>query len=107
MDAWEQGKSSPDHKKRVQSSERLTEERRTLKRAAHAARQNVAKARRLDEDILRGDRDLDDLTSTDQTLLDDFKSGRLTRISAECDAAFGWSGDRRAATGSASDRMGR
>ena len=107
MDAWEREKSSPEHKKRMQVSLHRTEERRSLKRAAHAARQNVAKARRLDEDILRGRRHVDDLTSTDQTLLDDFKTGRLTRISAECDAAFGWSEDRRAATGSASDRMGR
>ena len=34
IDAWEQEKSSPDHQKRMQISERLTEERRSLKRKA-------------------------------------------------------------------------
>ena len=37
MRAWEEEKSSDDYKKRMQISERLTEERRALKNAAHAA----------------------------------------------------------------------
>ena len=105
MDAWEQEKSSEEYKKRRQISERRTEEQTQRKKAAHDARWALAKARRLHDDIRRGDRNWHDLTSTDQALLDDFNSGKLTRIKAQCDPAFGWSEEMRSAMSSASSRM--
>ena len=63
MTAWEQEKSSEDYKKRVQVSQRSTDEHRALKKAAHAARQTFARAKRINDAILRGSRAWEDLSN--------------------------------------------
>ena len=45
MSAWQQEKLSEDYKKRKQISEELTNERRALKNAAHAARQALVRGK--------------------------------------------------------------
>ncbi len=107
MTAWEQEKSSDDYKKRVQVSQRSTDERRALKKAAHAARQALARAKKINGAILRGSRAWEDLSNTEKALLDDFNSGSLIRIRDECDAAFGWNKQMRGDAGSAAARVGR
>ena len=88
-------------------SERKTAERRALKNAAHAARRAFARAKKINDTILRGSRAWEDLSSTDEKLLDDFNSGSLMRIRDECDAAFGWNKQLRDDAGSAAARVGR
>ena len=41
MNAWEQEKTTEEYKKRVEISERRTEERTRLKNAAHEARRDL------------------------------------------------------------------
>ena len=107
MDKWEEEKQSADYKKRVEISEKLTEERRALKKAAHAARQELVRASRINGAILRGTKDWNDLTATEKRLLDDFNSGKLFRIRDQCDAAFGWNQSIRSAVSSAASRVGQ
>ena len=107
MTAWEQERSSDAYKKRVQVSQRLTDERRELKNAAHAARQAFARATRINDAILRGSKLRNDLSNDEKALLADFNSGSLIRIRDECDAAFGWNKQMRDAAGSAAARVGR
>ena len=76
-------KSSEEYQQRKQVSERLTEERRALKDAAHKARQDLVKARKLSSAHWSS------LSSEEQNLLTDFQSGELERIRDDCDRAFG------------------
>ena len=99
--------NSEDYKKRVQVSERLTEERRQLKSNAHAARQEVARGQMLNADILCGVRVWRNLSDRENVLLDDFNSGKLHRARDACDEAFGWNREMRSAAGSAASRVGR
>ena len=108
MAAWELEKNSDDYKKRVQVSERLTEERRQLKKSnAHAARQEVARGQMINADILCGVRVWRSLSDREKVLLDDFNSGKLHRARDACDEAFGWNKEMRSAAGSAASRVGR
>ena len=66
MQAWEREKSSPDYQRRREISERLTEERSVLKKAAHAARQELARARKIDGAINNDMRDLQDMSQNDR-----------------------------------------
>jgi hypothetical protein len=99
MTACEQEKSSHEYQQRKQISERLTEERRALKKAAHKARQDLVKARK----IIRAN--WWNLSREDQTLLTDFQSGQLDRIRDDCDRAFGWNQQMRTNMGSTASRM--
>ena len=107
MTAWQNEKASDEYKKRMQISERLTEERRALKKAAHTARQDLLRGAKLNAAILRGSRVWDHLSHWEKELLEDFNSGKLTRARDDCDAAFGWSKQMRSAAGSAVSRMVR
>ena len=91
----------------MQISQESTDERRALKKAAHAARRAFARAKKINDAILRGSRAWEDLSNTDNKLLDDFNSGSLMRIRDECDAAFGWNKQMRDDAGSAAARVGR
>jgi len=64
-------------------SECLTEERRALKNAAHKARQDLVKAKKLSS------ANWWTLSEEDQTLVTNFHSGQLDRIRNDCDRAFG------------------
>ena len=105
MSAWEQEKASDDRKKRVETSERLTKERIDLKRKAHAARQDLARAQKVETAILLGARVYESLSLVERNLLDDFNSGKLHRVHDECDAAFGWNKEKRDAALSAAQRI--
>ena len=107
MRAWEEEKSSDDYKKRMQISERLTEERRALKNAAHAARAALVRGQQIHATILRGSTQRAALSDQDRALLDDFICGMLARVRDECGAAFGWNREMRTAAGSTANRMGR
>ena len=52
MIAWDEEKATADYKKRVELSERNTEERRELKKAAHAARLKLLEGKKLNNAIL-------------------------------------------------------
>ena len=99
--------NSEDYKKRVQVSERLTEERRQLKSNAHAARQEVARGQMINAAILSGARVWRDLSDKEKVLLDDFNSSKLHRARGACDEAFGWNKEMRSVAGSAASRVGR
>ena len=103
MRAWEEEKASEDYKKRMQISERLTKERRDSKNAARAARQALARGRKIHALV----RDEARLSDQDRALLDDFISGKLARDRDERDAAFGWNTEMRTSAGSAAISMGR
>ena len=108
MQAWENEKRSLDYQKRREISERLTKERNVLKKAAHDARQELARASKIAELLAKssdGDRDFHDLSQKDKNLLDAFHSGELARVRAKCDAAFGWNLQRRNAAGTAAGRL--
>ena len=107
MTAWDKEKCSDDYKKRVQVSQRLTDERRDLKNAAHAARQTFARATKINDAIFRGSKLRNHLSNDEKALLDALKSGSLSRSRDECDAAFGWSRQMRDAAGSAAARVAR
>ena len=62
MQAWEREKRSPDYQRRREISERLTDKRRGLKKAAHAARQELTRACKIDGAIKSGMRDLQELS---------------------------------------------
>ena len=106
MCAWEREKASDEHKKRVEISERLTEERKVLKRKAHAARQDLVRAKEINTATLLGARVYESLSLVDRSLLEDFNSGKLHRVLDECDAAFGWSKEKRDTFLSAAQRIG-
>jgi hypothetical protein len=99
MTACEQEKDSVEYKQRKQISERCTEERKALKKAAHKARQDLVKARKIMEAPLWS------LSKEDQTLVTDFQSGHLERIRDDCDQAFGWNQQMRTDMGSTASRM--
>ena len=99
MTACEQEKSSHEYQRRKQISERHTEERRALKNAAHKARQDLVKARKLSS------ANWWNLSREDQTLLTNFQSGQLDRIRDDCDRAFGWNQQMRTNMGSTASRM--
>ena len=99
MTACEQEKSSHEYQRRKQVSERHTEERRALKNAAHKARQDLVKARKLSS------ANWWNLSREDQTLLTNFQSGELDRIRDDCDRAFGWNQQMRTDMGSTASRM--
>ena len=105
MNAWEQEKTTEEYKKRVEISERRTEERTRLKNAAHEARRDLVQGRKINDAILRGDRTWDDLGVLEKALLDDFNSGKLRRVRDECDAAFGWNRATSSAAGGAASRL--
>ena len=73
------------------------------KNAAHAARQALARGRKIHALV----RDEARLSDQDRALLDDFISGKLARDRDERDAAFGWNREMRTAAGSAAISMGR
>ena len=99
MTACEQEKSSHEYQRRKQISERHTEERRALKNAAHKARQDLVKARKLSS------ANWWNLSREDQTLLTNLQSGELDRIRDDCDRAFGWNQQMRTDMGSTASRM--
>ena len=105
--AWQEEKSSDDYKKRMQISERLTEERRALKNAAHAARQALVRGRNIPAAVARDAKQLATLSHRDRALLADFTCGKLATIRDECDAAFGWNREMRIAVSSTAAKMGR
>ena len=76
-----------------------------LKKAAHAARQDLVRARKIDDAIKDRRRTLQDLSQRDRKLLDDFKSGKLEQVRDEADAAFGWNQEMRNAAGTAAGRL--
>jgi hypothetical protein len=99
MTAWETEKSSEDYKKQKQISECLTEERRALKKAAHQARQDLVKARKIHCE------NWENLSREDKTLWTNLQSGQLDRIRDACDQAFGWNQQMRTNTGSTASRI--
>ena len=105
MTAWEEEKATDEYKERVRISEKTTEERRQLKREAHAARRNLVRGTKIYHDIRLGRRLWDSLSDDEKTLLDEFNSGQLIRWRNECDAAFGWDKQQRDAAGSAAARL--
>ena len=105
MTAWEKEKATDEYKERVRISEKATEERRQLKREAHAARQNLVRGTKIYDDLGLGRRLWDSLSYDEKTLLEDFNSGQLIRRRDECDAAFGWDKQQRDAAGSAAARL--
>ena len=107
MRAWEEEKSSEDYKKRVQISEQLTKERMALKNAAHASRQAFVRGRKIHAAILQDSNQRAALSDRDKTLLDDFTCGTLERVRDNCDAAFGWNNEMRAAASSTANKIGR
>jgi hypothetical protein len=107
MTAWDKVKFSDDYKQRVQVSQRLTDERREVKNAAHAARQTFARAARINDAIVSGSKVRNHLSNDEKALLAALKSGSLIRIRDECDAAFGWNRKTRDAAGSAAARVAR
>ena len=107
MHAWEKEKSSEDYKKRVQISERLTKKRRALKQAAHTARQELVRGKKVHAAISKGSQERAALSDKDKALLEDFISGKLERVRDECDAAFGWNREMRIAVGNTASKLGR
>ena len=108
MQAWEWEKNSSDYQKRRDISIKLTNQRSVLKKAAHNARQELARASKIAELLAKssdGDRDFHDLPQKDKNLLDAFHSGELARVRDKCDAAFGWNLQRRNAAGTAAGRL--
>ena len=99
MTACDEEKSSKEYQQRKEVSERLTEEGRALKDAAHKARQDLVKARKLSSAHWSS------LSSEEQNLLTDFQSGELERIRDDCDLAFGWNQQMRTNMGSTASRM--
>ena len=106
MKAWEKEKISRDYQKRREISEKLTADRRKLKKAAHAARQELTRARKIARAIETGVRHLDGLWQWEKTLLGDLNSGKLAQVRDECDAAFGWNQQMRDEAGTAASRLG-
>ena len=106
MKAWEKEKTSRDYQKRREISEKLTADRRKLKKAAHAARQELTRARKIARAIETGVRHLDGLWQSEKTLLDDLNSGKLAQVRDECDEAFGWNQQMRDEAGTAASRLG-
>ena len=82
-----------------------TAERLKLKKAAHAARQNLARARKIARAIETGGRHLGGLWQWEKTLLEDLNSGKLAQVVDECDAAFGWNQQMRDKAGTAAGRL--
>ena len=105
MNAWEEEKMTKEYKKRVEISERRTEERTRLKKAAHEARRDLVQGRTINYAIARSDRTWADLCDLEKALLDDFNSGKLQKRRDECDAAFGWNQAASSAAGSAASRL--
>ena len=105
MEAWEKEKNSEEYKQRVQISEQATRQRRELKRQAHAARQNIVHAKKIQTALFNGLRTYENLYYADRKLLDDLNSGKLYRVRDECDEAFGWNKQMRDAAGSAAPRI--
>ena len=89
MTAWEEEKATDAYKERVRISEKATEDRKQLKKNAHAARQNLMHGKKINNDISLGLRHWVNLSADEKTLLNEFNSGQLTRCRNECDAAFG------------------
>ena len=106
MDAWEKEKATDEHKMRVETSQRLTEKHKELKRKAHAARQDLVRAKQINTGILHKTRLRKNLLPAELSLLEDFKSGKLQKILEECDAAFGWNKEKRDTFLSAAARIG-
>ena len=88
---------SPEYQKRREVSKKLTEERTKLEKAAHAARQDHARARNINEAIRNGRRVWWDLSQANQTLLIDFSVGELYQVRDECDSACRWNRQMRIA----------
>ena len=107
MLAWEEEKSTEAYKKRVEMSERLTEERTALKNAAHGARRALARGSKIQEAIIWKTKQWSALSGEERVLLDHLMSGRLARVRDECDAAFGWNQAMRTAMSSAAQGVGR
>ena len=105
MTAWEEEKATDAYKERVRISEKAIEERKQLKKEAHAARQNLMRGTKIHHEIRLGQRLWVSLSDDEKTLLDEFNSGQLTRCRNESDAAFGWDKQRRDAAGSAAARL--
>ena len=106
MKAWEKEKTSREYQKRREISEKLTAERLKLKKAAHAARQELTRARKIARAIQTDVRHLGGLWQWEKTLLDDLNSGKLAQVRDECDAAFGWNQQMRDEAGTAAGRVG-
>ena len=105
MSSWNQEKATDEYKKRRQISEQATEERKQLKKEAHAARQNLVRGIKINNEIRLGLRLWRSLSADEKTLLDEFNSGQLISRPDECDAAFGWDKQQRDAAESAAARL--
>ena len=105
MEAWETEKTTEEYQKRKEISEKLTAKRRKLKKAAHAARQDVVRALKIASALGTGGRRSSGLMQWERTLLDDLRSGKLIRAREECDAAFGWNRQMRDEAGTAAGRL--
>ena len=91
----------------MQISERLTKKRRALKQAAHTARQELVRGKKVHAAISKGSQERAALSDKDKALLEDFISGKLERVRDECDAAFGWNREMRIAVGNTASKLGR
>jgi hypothetical protein len=97
--AWEKEKSSDEYKKQKHISECRTEDRKALKKAAHQARQDLVKARKIHTEKW------ENLSKEDKNLWINLQSGKLDRICNACDQAFGWNQQMRTNTGSTASRI--
>ena len=70
-----------------------------MKNAAHKARQDLVKAKKLSS------ANWWTLSSEEQTLMTNFQSGQLERIRDDCDLAFGWNQQMRTDMGSTASRL--
>jgi hypothetical protein len=105
MTSWNVEKATDEYKKRVQISEKATEERKQLKKKAHAARQNLVRGIKINNEIKHSLRFWINLSADEKTLVEDFNSGQLICRRNDCDAAFGWDKQQRDAVQSAAARL--
>ena len=84
MTAWEEEKATDAYKDRVRMSEEATEQRKQLKKEAHAARQHLMRGKKINNDISLGLRHWVNLSADEKTLLNEFNSGQLTRCRNDC-----------------------
>ena len=105
MSSWNQEKATDDYKKRRRISEQATEERKQLKKEAHAARQNLVRGIKINNEIKHSLRFWINLSADEKTSLEDFNSGQLICRRNDCDAAFGWDKQQRDAAESAAARL--
>ena len=105
MRAWQTEEMSSEYQSRRDISKESSEQRRKLKKAVHVARQELARARKLDSAITTGLQDLRDLPYKDRHLTDDVNSANNARVRDACDAACGLIQQMRNDTGTNTGRL--